>query len=378
MTTRLLQNTSKTTRRIFDAGANRGARRNLPALRELNRASDRFAIEIAPTDPIPGRATALAEEARANGLAATPFEARIEELVRSDEYKGEPIIFNLDRASAIAGALAALENRATTIMTYLIGVLPNGRMFGLRGVNLPGEVDVRADGRALFGTLGKVSERAGSRAIFGAGADPAHGALENGVRAWFGAHCKDNLGKILAGLEPESPPFEITWDGVESIPLHIVVCEKFGDPYAVVETVAEHPQTTIARGQNFVVAEVTPDAVRLHESRRRSSDARVVVKGTSTIDESSTLARAEATPRVVETLRSASKRTATPVIEAELVTEPQDPWPSRNAAVRDAELAREASLVFATALVSADRGRAATASVRTNELSRVNPIRTTD
>lgn len=376
MTTRLLQTPTKATRRVFDAGANRGARRNLPALRDLSRASDRFAIEIAPVDPIPGRAATFAEEARANGLAAAPFESRIEELVRTDEYKGEPIIFNLDRASAIVSALAALENRATTVMIYQIVVLPNGRMLGLRGVIRPEETEVRDSARALFAALAKVSERAGSRAIFGEGADPAHGALEPAIRRWFGAHCKDNLGKTIAGLEPESPPFEVTWDGVESIPLHIVVREGFGEAYAVVETVAEHPQTTIARGQNFVVAEATPEAVRLHESRRRSSDARVVVKGTSTIDEASTLAQAEASPQVVETLRKAPAPIATPVVDAEIVPERTPPRPRTRE--RDAELAREASLVFATALLSAAQNRAPTPSVRTNELSRVNPIRTTD
>lgn len=380
MTTRLLTNTTKPTRRIWNAGANRGALRNIPALASLQRLSERHAIEIAPVDPVPGRAASHAAEARALGLSVAPVEGRIEEIVNDpDRYKGEPVIFNLDRAAAIASALAAVERHAAPVLFYQILVLPSGRMLGLRGVLRPEETELRAKARAFFSALGKVSERAGSRAVFGEGTDPAHAALEPALRArFFGEHCKDNLGKLLVGLEPESPPFEVSWDGIEAVPLHIVTGDRFGDPYAIVEAVAEHPESTIARGRDFVVAEVTSDAVRLHEARRRSTDARVVVRGTSTIDERSTVESAQATPRVAETLRAMPTTTGpfTSTTEAVPNSRPVDVLSGTER--RNSELAREAALVFATALVGALQSPAATASVRTNELTRTNPIRTTD
>lgn len=379
MTTRLLPNIPKTTHRVWNAGAHRGARGNLSALANLNRESERMAIEVMPVDPIPGRAMAFATEARALGLTATPTEGKIEEVVATSAYQGEPKIFNVDRASTLAVGLAATESAAPPVLFYLILVLPSGRMAGLRGAIAPEETRFRAQAKTFFDALAKVSERAGSKAIWGAAADPAHLALEPSMRStFFAEHCKQNLAKFLAGLEIESPALEICFDPSEPIPLHVVERDTWGDPYAVVEGVAENPDSTIARGQKFVVAEVTPLGVRLHESARRSFDAKVVVKGTSTIDEASTLAHAEARAQVVEALRTAPPRTP-PLVQAAGKSERSTTASPRYAtAVRDAELTREASLVFATALVGAARGRAATASVRTNELSRVNPIRTTD
>lgn len=379
MTNRLLTNTPKTTRRVYVAGANRGARGNLPALARLNRESERMAIEVVPVDPVPGRAMALATEARGLGLTATATEGKIEEIVTTPTYRGEPKILNLDRAGAIAVALAATEKAAPPVLFYLIIVLPSGRMAGLRGAIAPEETRFRTQAKNLFDALAKVSERVGGRSVWGPGANPAHLALEPELRAkFFAAHCQQNLAKLLAGLEIESPPFEIGFDPAEPIPLHVVERDSWGVPYEVVEAVAENPEMPIARGQKFVVAEVTPAGVRLHESTCRSYDEKVIVEGTSTIDEHSMIEAAETAARVVEELRAAQAAQAAAAERAAKERVPTPAAPPSNVAVREMELAREASILFSTAVRGSERRQSAAPPVRTNEITKRSPIITTD
>lgn len=369
MSNRLLQ-PKKTTQRIVTAGTNRGARRALNTLRDLAKDTTRYEVEVVGVDCVPGRAESYASEARAAGLNATAVESRIESFVNDEgRYAGEPLILNLDRASSIAETLVAIEQHPAPVLIYLVIVDPRGRLMGLRMVIRPEESPVRAKALAFFRSLANVSARAGARAIFGEGSDPAHVALEGAIRGWFAIHQKDNLGKLLGGLEPESPPYEVTFDGASSLPLHVVETSDFGNPVEVVTRVASAPESTLARGERFVVAEVGPAALRLHESYRHSNKPAVVVRESTTIDELAMMERTETAPQVVSLLR---EMRATPSEPREGAT--TAPTPSASA-LRNEQLARDSALVFSTTTAPAPDSAP---TVRTNEFSRTSPVRTTD
>jgi hypothetical protein len=277
----------------LNGGANRGARGNIRAYADFNRTSTRAVIEPIYVDPLPGRAEALKDEALLQGIVARSIEGRLEDIVLArDASANEPVILNLDRASAIAKVLSDTRASGRTTLGYLLLKLPSGRLWGIRFVLEPHDAEARAAAIAFFVRLAEVSERNRSEAILGEGADPAHTLLEPKIRQWFAEHTTANLAKILAGVEPASNTFEIT-DGDTTRALVIVASETWSDPLELAGRVVANPSVPIRKGTQFVVAEVTRDGIRFHDVRRRTDD-RVTVGGAEVADRAAFEAKARA------------------------------------------------------------------------------------
>lgn len=316
---------------VLNIGAHRGARLNIPAFTEFNNSS--VAAELVPTyaDPLPGRAVALQREAAQQGVISTALERRGEDIVTSaDAQSADPVVLNVDRASAIASLLRGTQTARRAVLGYLLLKLPSGKLLGLRFVLEPQNTSAREAAVAFFDELASASERSSSDAIFGEGGDPAHSLQEPLIRRWFSDHTKANLGKLVAALEPVHASFEITPDGAETLPLILSLGTSWSEPTALAEQVLANPTSPIRRGIRFIVAEVVPgEGVRFHTVRRRT-DLVMTVDNAEVVDRSAfVVARA----REME-------------------------------AAREAELTRQAR----EALVRAER----------EMLSRTNPIWTTD
>lgn len=273
----------KQTLEVLNGGSNRGARENMRAFSDFNARSTRLAIVPVYTDPLPGRAQAMKEEAERQGIAARAIEGRIEDLAIADTGSTSPVILNLDRASAIAGVLKKTGATRRAMLGYLLVKLPTGRLLGVRFVLEPGDQARREQAIGFFDRLAEVSERNGSGAILGVGADAAHVLAEPKIREWFAEHCERNLAKIAAGVEPSTDPFEVTVTGQETIALHIALRQTWADPAALADDILADPSSPIRRGSQFMIAEVTPAGLRFHAIRRRTDD-RMTVSGAETID----------------------------------------------------------------------------------------------
>jgi hypothetical protein len=345
---------------VENGGANRGARENLRAFAEFNLTSEAASLVPVYSDPAPGRARALAEEAAQRGISARGVEGKVEDVVLSHGSDPRaPIILNLDRASAIANVLTQTAKSPRATLGYLLLKLPSGRLWAVRFVLEAHNETGRAAAVAFFERLAEVSERNTSADILGEAADPAHVLAEPAIRAWFAAHTKANLAKIVAGVEPATATFEVTMDGHETLPLLIAVREGWSNPGMLAAELLENPASPIRRGTQFVVAEVTGEGIRLHAVRRRTDD-RVTVAGAEVIDRATVNARqAEESARREQ---AAAQARASAAREAEAA--------ARRKAADGHALAEEQALV--------QMATAALAVAARETLSRRNPVMTTD
>src|SRR5690606_3189182 len=195
----------------------------------------------------------------------------------------DPIVLNIDRASGIASVLQAVKGTGRPVLGYLLKVTPDSQLWGLRFVLEPDDVEAWDVAIRFFESLARVSERNGSGAVIGPEADPAHTAIEPAIRRWFAEHTTANFQKIVAGVEPVSNAFEITSDGLETRQLFIAVRDEFGDPTELSWATTANPSNPLRRGTRFVVAEVAPDSIRLHQVRHRL-DGGVSVGGVEVLD----------------------------------------------------------------------------------------------
>ncbi len=268
---------------VLNAGANRGAHENLFAFAEWNRESTSVALVPRYIDPVLGRAELMKAAALRHGVAAEAVEGTIEAAIAEADAKGKPVILNLDRPEAIAKTILAIDNDSA-ILGYLLLKLPSGELWGVRFYIRPSDLAARLDGVKLFHRLGEITARRGSAAILGAEGDAAHRAVEARYRHWFAAHTRENIGKLLAGIEPTGNTFEITDDGATTYALITREGETWSDPRVLAESVAANPPIPILRGESWVIAEVTADGVRFHKVRRRQADDRVALHGLGVID----------------------------------------------------------------------------------------------
>lgn len=291
---------SRSRKRLLNSGANRGARENLTALQTFNGTSVAAEIEVLYADPAPGRAEETAELARRGGIEAEAIEARAEDVLSGEVVDAN--VFHVDNAATLASGLVVLGQRRLPSLGYLIMVPSTGRMLGLRFVLPAGEDERRAEARAFFESLARVTARSGSREVFGENARASHQLMEPRLRAAFARHTGEELARLTAGVLPEHAPIDVTFDGETSMPLLIDVRASFGEPGAVIEAVAKKPAVPLRRGMNFLVAEVTDGGLRIHEARRRQVDGRLSWRATTTIDDRRTLRSLREPPAIVRML----------------------------------------------------------------------------
>ncbi|MDQ2642662.1 MAG: hypothetical protein M3020_02515 [Myxococcota bacterium] len=318
---------------MLTAGANRGARENVPAFRSFNERS--IAAEIVPiyVDPVPGRAVEQQRYAELQGVRSGAIEGRVEDVVKAiGSASDEPVAVHIDRASGVASVLRGTMDARRALLIYLLVRLPSGRLLGVACAFGAGDRAAREGAAVFFQVLADVSERNGSDAILGSGADPAHVRAEPAIRAWFRRHTEQNLAKIAAGLEPATNTCEVTPDGSDIVPLVAAIQAAWSDPVELAERILGNPTAPIRRGSRFMLAEVVPGAgIRLHPSRRRT-DGRVTVNGVEIVDrsefervarehETRELARREAAERQAELARVRAERETLSLLNPVLTTD---------------------------------------------------------
>jgi hypothetical protein len=95
-----------------------------------------------------------------------------------------------------------------------------------------------------------------------------------------------NLQKVVADIEPECSPVELTRDGRTT--LAAVVTESptgWKDPRELAEEVAADPPMPLVRGEDFAILETGSEGVRIHRVRLRATDGRLAVFDTTAIDQ---------------------------------------------------------------------------------------------
>jgi len=270
---------------VITAGANRGARLMQPAFQEFNRASNRFTLAPIYTDPVPERAQLLVREAETRGLPARAIEARVAEVLPIREFKHHPLIVSVDNAEAIAQALETVTLAERPVLIYFLIRLPNEELLGFRAVLQAGDEEHQRAGVRFFRALAHVTARSGAAAVLGAQGRPEHLALEMAYRAWFAEHMKANLTKIVAHIKPENDPFEVTVNGRETMTLLMHdSLSGWADPSALAREVVETPIAAIARGRDFAVAEIGPEALRFHIVRVRALDGKPAIEAAAVVD----------------------------------------------------------------------------------------------
>ena len=270
---------------VLTGGANRGARLMQPAFQEFNRASNRFTLAPIYADPVPERAALLVREAAKRGVSARAIEARVEEVLPAREFKHLPLILSVDNAEAIATALESVVLAERPVLIYFLIRLPNEELLGFRAVLQRGDEEHLQVGARFFRKLAHVTARSGAAAILGAEGRPEHLAIEPAYRKWFADHMNANLTKIVAKIRPESDPFEITTDGKTTMSLLMHERQDdWSDPSVLAREVVDSPATAIARGRDFAVAEIGPDALRLHIVRVRALDGKPAIEAAAVVD----------------------------------------------------------------------------------------------
>jgi hypothetical protein len=268
---------------VFTAGANRGARLMQPAIGAFNRASTRFTLAPVYVDPVPERAMTLAREGSRLGLQSRAVEARIEEVL-ADDASSTPLIVSVDNAHAIATALEAIKIDERPVLIYFLVRMPSEELLGIRAILRDGDVEHQRLGARFFRSLGDVTARSGASAVVGNQGRPEHLAMEPAYRAWFAEHMHANMAKVVARIQPENDPFEITRDGTKTLSLMLrESTAAWSDPSELARAIVENPLMPIMRGRDFAVGEIGPDGVRIHVLRVRALDGKPAINASAIV-----------------------------------------------------------------------------------------------
>ncbi len=262
---------------VIIGGANRGARETIPILTEISR---KMPLTATFVDPVPRRSVALVAQVRSPGLTARGIEGRIEEVLPRSEAGKAPVILHVDDPQVIAATLASVDLRARAVFTYLFVRLPSEQLLGIRSVLREGDEDACRKAVSFFERLGEIRARAGSAHVFGEKGRAEHAVVEPLYRQrWFGEHIASNLAHVLAGTRPDHDCFEVTTDGVTSLPLFFLQADAGWTPAAELahKLVAQAP-TAIVPGRSFMIAEIGKRGIKLHIARIRVTDGRVAVE----------------------------------------------------------------------------------------------------
>jgi hypothetical protein len=273
----------------------------LAAIREYNEQSDRFVVRPRYVDPVPGRARRLATQAQALGVPAQAYEAPIEEFLgTATATRPSALILNLDRPAALARTIRISMDTSTPVLGYLLIRMPHGDLYGLRMAVQGDERARKGEAVLFFEQLSGVVARSGSSAVVGMNGRPEHLAAEPRYRTWFAEHMQSNVGKLVAGLEPESSPLELTRDAERTLTLMLRDHRNgWSAPGVLARAVVAEPETPIVPGEEFAVGEIGPDGIRFHPVRVRKLDGEVAVRGASRYDPEA-IADAEAARRASE------------------------------------------------------------------------------
>lgn len=278
------------------AGANHGGRGALPYLVRLGNDAERTNITIITVDPVPGRAQALAATANTLGIEAVGREEKIENVI-NDLPDGAFVVLNVDNPAAHARALELLSERRIGCVGYGFLKEPRGQLFAFRYVHSAEDYEAKRREATFFRGIERFTARGGRERIFGARGRPEHVAMEEIHRAWFGEHLNENARKYTAGIPSNHYHLELTSDGTRTLPVFVQESHlEWAEPSTLTQTVLLDPPEPVMRGDEFVVAEVHEEGVRLHFARLRRTDGRLSIGGYAAFD-ATTLDALEAAER---------------------------------------------------------------------------------
>ncbi|MBI4446917.1 MAG: hypothetical protein HY645_13550 [Acidobacteria bacterium] len=268
--------------RVLTIGSNRAARENLRHLLELPVAPGSLVRRVDYLDAVPGRASQLAVMAASAGLESRGYDSVFTERAPVDlvdQY--DAVVFTPDNAATIADGFRMLL--AKPVVAYLLLGMPDGLLFGVAAIGGVGDEPNRHKPTAFFDAVQRVTARSRARDFWGENAPSQYRTMEPAYRQVFGRHLQDNLSRILAGLEPESYPMEITRDGRSMNPM---VVHDSGGGWAEPRQLAEMAinEVGVLPGRSFVIAEIGPQGLRFHIAQLRKIDRELSVQGTVRFD----------------------------------------------------------------------------------------------
>jgi len=261
-------------------GAHRGARKNIPHLALIEDESTRITPHVTYVDLYPGRAEQTAALARTQGINARAVEARAEEYLDTGFAEHTPVFVHLDDANAVANVLHHAEGKPYPLAGYMLLRTPDNALLGLAFTITEEDDDAKRRIASVFHAINRVTPRRGAAWVIGEHARPEHRAAEDVYRSWIGEHARKNLARLMVGLRPENYELELTTDGRTSMPVFVEESpERWQDPFTLAQAFAANPQTPVLRGEEFAIAEIGPDGLRLHIVRIRHTDGAVALRG---------------------------------------------------------------------------------------------------
>lgn len=276
-------NYGKTILPLLVAGNGRGAHAMLPFIAHHNQTSAATEVVLACVDAAPTKGERFAAEAEVRGVRARSVEASIEDVLASNDLSGTMVVYSaLDRPGAVRALLQGAQGRRLPAVGYFLLALPEPtrKLFGIRFVIRADEVTVHDELAALLDTLSASVPRGSSRDVFGEAGKFSHHLTEPVIRSGFAEHLVRNAPKVIAGLEPESPPLEIaTADRVST--LHVL--DHAGGWQTIEQIIAQvlnRPTVSKRRGSSHVIAEIGPGpGLRFYQAVTRVTDGRLVING---------------------------------------------------------------------------------------------------
>lgn len=235
-------------------------------------------------DPAPGKALIRAREAAAHGIEARPVEQKGQDAIAAAGPSDTLLHINVDHAPTAAECLVLAAENERPVCVNVFVQLPTGKLLAIRAAFAAKDAAGKIALAAFFFTLGRITVRAGSSKIWGADAPAANGILEGPMREWFVA-ALDRAHAMAAGVAVDGAPIEITYNGVETIPLFIRDSRTgWADRATLAREVADQTTTPITRGTAFAIAEVGVDAIQLVHGKFRALDRTMAVDAPESID----------------------------------------------------------------------------------------------
>lgn len=293
MTTQFASNASGARRTITidQIGAGRATAFAIPQIAKMFEPAGLTDASVVLYDPAPGKARARAREAAAVGVEARAEEMTGQAAIAAAGTTDRLLIISIDDATSCAECLLLAGEHDRPVVVTIFIQLPNGKLVALRAAFAAHDRDGKRALAAFLFTLGKIAGRSGSRRVWDQGAPPANVLLEPAMRAWF-CEAVDRSLDMAAGVAPEGAPVEITFDGVETVPLFLRDSTAgFADRATLASELESQTVTPLRKGSPFAIAEVGTDSIQLVNGKYRALDRKVVI---DTVHESIDVAGYEA------------------------------------------------------------------------------------
>ena len=256
--------------RIDVIGAGRGSEQMQPFVAGFNDASTVLRLDQHILDPHPGKALILAERGRKLGLRTSYRETTGEEYLEQSRGERSPAVVAIDDPSAIARILELGIERVLFI--YLLIHPPFGGLTSWRFVLPPEKAELKRRLADFFQKLAEVTAPGSSREVF---EPPVNHLTEALHRESFAEHFEQNIAKAVTGLEPETAPAEMTFDGREISQVEVMEGQqRWRTSDQLLRDLQSALQVPVRRGTNFAILEFGEGGIRIHQARYRVRDGR--------------------------------------------------------------------------------------------------------